>query len=37
MTPAGIELASFQFAAQDLNHCATVDPHQMDIKMKMLI
>jgi len=26
MTPAGIELATFQFVAQHLNHCATMVP-----------
>jgi hypothetical protein len=27
MTPAGIETATFRFAAQHLNHCATADSH----------
>jgi len=26
MTPAGIELATFRFVAQHLNHCATAVP-----------
>ena len=27
MTPAGIEPATFQFVAQNLNHCATAIPN----------
>jgi len=28
MTPAGIELATFRFVAQHLNHCATAVPNR---------
>ena len=29
MTPPGIELATFRFVAQHLNHCATAVPHNI--------
>jgi len=28
LAPAGIELATFRFVAQRLNHCATAVPHK---------
>jgi len=36
MTPAGIELATFRFVAQHLNHCATAFPHFTQSKHEKL-
>ena len=31
MTPAGIEPATFRFAAEHLNHCATAVPDEIQV------
>jgi len=31
VTPSGIELGTFQFVAQHLNHCATAVPQIMNV------
>jgi hypothetical protein len=36
MTPSGIEQATFRFAAQHLNHCATAVPHYLLSKVHKL-
>ena len=36
MTSAGIELATFRFVAQHLNHCATAVPDSQLVKLKII-
>jgi len=36
LTPAGIELATFRFVAQHLDHCATAVPHLCKVPIIIL-